>query len=155
MKDRTKHSHSVAGFAAAGLIAFTACSLQPKQDASTQGGSTTSDGGQGGTSVGGQGGNAIGSGGNSSGGSPWAEGRKVAAQARVAPPWPAIPREATHSRVAPLAETQLAATRRRAIPQAAVHWQKLPIRGTWHCTRGYCIRSGSKNLVCSSDWGRR
>jgi len=77
MKDRTKHRHSAAGFAVAGLLSFAACSLQPKQanlDASAQGGSTGSDGGQVGTSVGGQGGSVTSSGGSSSGGSPMGGG---------------------------------------------------------------------------------
>jgi beta-glucosidase len=59
-----------------GLIAFSACSMQPKQanlDAGTLGGSTTSDGGQGGTSIGGgQGGTTGTSAGNPAGGSPTA-----------------------------------------------------------------------------------
>ena len=77
MKDRTKPRHSAAGLAVAGLLAFSACSLQPKQanlDASAQGGSTGSDGGQVGTSVGGQGGSVTSSGGSSSGGSPMGGG---------------------------------------------------------------------------------
>ena len=77
MKDRTKHRHSAAGLAVAGLIAFSACSLQPKQanlDASAQGGGTTSSGGQGGASVGSQGGATTNSGGISAGGSPMGGG---------------------------------------------------------------------------------
>jgi beta-glucosidase len=74
MKDRTKYSHAAAGLTVVGLIAFSACSLQPKQAATTQGGSTTSDGGQGGASVGGQGGTVTNSGGNSLGGSPMGGG---------------------------------------------------------------------------------
>jgi beta-glucosidase len=59
MKDMTKHSHSAAGLAAAGLFAFAACSLapgQPNLGGSTQGGSSISGGGRGGALLGGQGG---------------------------------------------------------------------------------------------------
>jgi beta-glucosidase len=84
MKDMTKHSYSTVGLAAAGLIAFAACSLQPKQASvggSAQGGSSISGGGQGGLPLGGQGGtpesNAgsptagdTGAGGNPIGGAP-------------------------------------------------------------------------------------
>ncbi|GEM_PF-100143 len=75
MKDMTKHSYSAASLAAAGLIAFAACSMQPKQsnpDASTQGGSSISGGGQGSTSLGGQGGTTGSNAGSSAAGSPTA-----------------------------------------------------------------------------------
>ncbi len=73
MREKTKRSHSAAGFAAMGLIAFSACSLQPKQpslDAAAGGGSTTSGGGQGGTSIGEQGGTTGSSAGSLAGGNP-------------------------------------------------------------------------------------
>ena len=73
MKDMTKQSYSAAGLAVAGLIAFAACSMQPKQansGGSTQGGSTSSGGGQGGASSGGQGGNTASGASSDTGGGP-------------------------------------------------------------------------------------